>query len=601
MAFRKRPSSGPVLLLLLFIAVSPARAATIDVAAGDVTALRNAITTANGTGEDDTIVLPSGSTFSIAAPNNGVNALPVVTSKLIIQGNDAVIQRTGAGDLRLFDVAGTGDLTLDRLTVKGGQLTLATRDGGAGIRVGGAGKLTLTHATVMQNICNGPQCQGGGIFLVDPQSPLATLVDSTVSLNAADTGGGIALNDNDQTLVLTRSVVSGNSANEGGGIATNGHDTVTLTDSTISGNTASQGTSGGALGGGALDIGGGTWTITGSTFSGNSVSGNATGAQFLYGGAMGENGGATVTMTNCTIVGNTLTNAGPGELSGAGLFGEGGGVWTLRNVTVASNTITGSGGTGGGLATTRGKFNLINSIVANNTAASRPDCYALGSHPVSMVFDSFILSQGHNLLRDPTGCTGFTATTGDLTGQDPLLGSLASNSGPTQTAALLAGSPAIDAGSPAAPGSSDTACDASDQRGVTRPQGSACDIGAYEVGTTTNPGCGVPAATFVSIDCRLDALIAQLQSATDLATLQDMLVKLATQARDRKVTAEGLVATKKKTAKKRLKQAIRKMISFNFRVRSRAARQKIPEATRRALTAQSVPIQQDLQALLKSL
>ena len=95
MAFRKRPSSGPVLLLLLFIAVSPARAATIDVAAGDVTALRNAITTANGTGEDDTIVLPSGSTFSIAAPNNGVNALPVVTSKLIIQGNDAVIQRTG--------------------------------------------------------------------------------------------------------------------------------------------------------------------------------------------------------------------------------------------------------------------------------------------------------------------------------------------------------------------------------------------------------------------------------------------------------------------------------------------------------------------------
>src|SRR3970282_626777 len=54
------------------------------------------------------------------------------------------------------------------------------------------------------------------------------------------------------------------------------------------------------------------------------------------------------------------------------------------------------------------------------------------------------------------------------------LGPLANNGGPPQTHALLAGSPAIDAGSPDCPPP------ATDQRGVARPQGPACDIGAYE-------------------------------------------------------------------------------------------------------------------------
>jgi hypothetical protein len=79
-------------------------------------------------------------------------------------------------------------------------------------------------------------------------------------------------------------------------------------------------------------------------------------------------------------------------------------------------------------------------------------------------------SLGHN-LDSGTGC-GVTGA-GDLSGVNPLLGPLASNGGPTQTMALLSGSPAIDAGD-------DGACPSNDQRGVTRPQGSHCDIGAYE-------------------------------------------------------------------------------------------------------------------------
>jgi hypothetical protein len=72
---------------------------------------------------------------------------------------------------------------------------------------------------------------------------------------------------------------------------------------------------------------------------------------------------------------------------------------------------------------------------------------------------------------------------------NPLLGPLQNNGGPTQTHALLAGSPAIDAvtsGCPPPP---------TDQRGVLRPQGAACDIGAYELGA-------ISAARLVNLSTR---------------------------------------------------------------------------------------------------
>jgi hypothetical protein len=56
---------------------------------------------------------------------------------------------------------------------------------------------------------------------------------------------------------------------------------------------------------------------------------------------------------------------------------------------------------------------------------------------------------------------------------DPRLGPLADNGGPTRTHALLLGSPAVDA-------ASTPDCPTTDQRGVSRPQGAACDIGSYE-------------------------------------------------------------------------------------------------------------------------
>jgi hypothetical protein len=608
--------SGIVLALLL-AAPYAAGAANIPVGPGDTAGLAAAITAANASVEDDVIVLAAGSTYDLTFPNNGVNGLPIVSSKITIQGNSATIRRMAAAEFRLFDVDSTGDLTLDRVTVMGGKLTFTAvpppffRDGGAGIRVTGRGKLTLTNTIVTQNTCTGAVCFGGGIQVRDAESPEVRLVDSVVSENSADTGGGICLNHNDQILHLTRAVIRNNRANEGGGIGTNGHDTITITDSLIDGNSvALSPTSIGALGGGMLDIGGATWTISGTTITGNSATGtNQFPSTNIYGGGFGENGGATIMLVNSTITGNSLNNNAGGLVAGAGLFSEGGGKWTLNNVTIAGNAVNGAGGSGGGMEATRGVFTVRNSIVHGNTAAKNPDCSALGAHPVNMVFDSLVLTAGHNIVGSLQGCTGFVAATGDQIGADPLLGPLAANGGPTFTRAVMAGSPALDAGDPGAPGSG-TGCEPVDQRGVARPQGPRCDIGAVEgpggvtvTTTTTLPlaGCGPPAPTFENIDCRLDELVAATQAA-DTKKLRKRLNAAITGARKFKIKAETLAgAGKKKPAKGQLKKAIRKMVTFGQLLRSLTGKRTIDDPVRASLLDPSRPILADMKTLLRSL
>ncbi|WP_330113878.1 choice-of-anchor Q domain-containing protein [Streptomyces sp. MUM 178J] len=108
-----------------------------------------------------------------------------------------------------------------------------------------------------------------------------------------------------------------------------------------------------------------------------------------------------------------------------------------------------------------GHLVLQNSIVAGNTGAvgTSGDC--------AKAFAA-IESLGHNIDSDGS-CR--LAAEGDLPSRPALLGPLADNGGPTDTHALLPGSPALDAAAH---------CSATDQRGVSRPQGAACDIGAYE-------------------------------------------------------------------------------------------------------------------------
>jgi hypothetical protein len=611
----------PLLLrfLLVLVLATSAHAADINVSAGDAAGLVNAITTANGNGQDDVIILAAGSTYTYTAANNGSNALPVVTSKITIQGNGAFIERqAGSPEFRLIDVGDSGDLTLDRVTVRGGQVTVASApppvftDGGGGIRLYGLGKLTLTNSTVTHNRCEGAVCQGGGIMVYplganfSPTGALvgnaeATLTDSIVSENFGDSGGGIALRDSNQILTLIRTTVKDNDAGGGGGagLITNGADRVTITDSTFSANAAAD--PDGAYGGGILDNSGSTFTISGSTFNGNSASANrAGGSTVAAGGAFVETGGAIVSIVNSTFTGNTVSNPNTAFANGAALHSEGGGSWTLNNVTITGNTASGTAASGGGIDATLGDFTIRNSIISGNAAPVAADCQFAGDQL------SNVTSQGHNIIGTTAGCN-VTTTTGDQVGADPLLGNLTDHGGPTQTMALLAGSAAIDKGDPGTPGSGGTTCEAVDQRGVTRPQGTACDIGAFEAGgepttTTTIPTgvCGTRAPTYESIDCRLDALIAQLDAATNLGKVKPALLRSSMGAREKKVAAENNSSVKKQ--KKLLKKAIGKMRSYNFRIGSRNAHRQITdEALRMDLDTQGAEIIADLKTLMKSL
>ena len=239
-------------------------------------------------------------------------------------------------------------------------------------------------------------------------------------------GGGIR---NDGILTLTNITVSNNTASSGGGIVN--FSTLDMINSTVSSNEASNGS-----GGGIANDSGSVLSLSNSTVTNNTA----------HTGSGGIMNFGTLTLTNSTVSGNTAGN-------------NSGGIYTsdtlnLTNCTISNNTSPFAGGIwiSGGLAES------ANSIIANNPSGG--DC-AGGT----------ITSLGYNL--DSDGTCGLTGT-GDLTYTNPLFSPLADHGGPTLTHALLTGSPAIDH----IPLEGCTLT--TDQRGEARPQGPACDVGAYE-------------------------------------------------------------------------------------------------------------------------
>jgi hypothetical protein len=213
----------------------------------------------------------------------------------------------------------------------------------------------------------------------------------------------------------------------------------------------------------------------------DTVSENDAGAN---GGGLFYGGTGSVSLTDSTIDGNGAGSRGGGifswkpatlvnvTISGNAANGSGGGLLVRSPTTITSSTIaenvsnsdTEGSGEGGALFVEEGTAQVGKSIIARNEGpTSDPDC--LGT----------ITSQGYNLIETVSpGCDIAGSETGNITGEDPLLGPLADNGGPTRTHALLADSPAVDAVMAGCPPP------AADQRGVSRPQGAACDMGSYE-------------------------------------------------------------------------------------------------------------------------
>ncbi len=192
----------------------------------------------------------------------------------------------------------------------------------------------------------------------------------------------------------------------------------------------------------------GTFSFTGSLASGNRAEGNNP----ALGGAIWSIGQGT-TVLNSTLSGNAAVGVGGSDT-------RGGGIYYADASRIEHATITGNAAEeGAGVHAIVGSGSISASVVAGNAGPQCGDAMAT-------------VTKRHNLSSDTT-CLF------DLQGLDARLGGLADNGGPTDTHALLAGSPAID-GVPAA------FCPATDQRLAARPAG-ACDIGAFDTGFTPPP------------------------------------------------------------------------------------------------------------------
>ncbi len=289
-----------------------------------------------------------------------------------------------------------------------------------------------------------------GTYLLAPALGELT-VDTALSIVGASARTTIVSGQN-QSRVLA--VTGGNATVSG----------VTLT----AGNAASASPSGQ---GGAVFVGGGVQL----TMTNSAVTASTTGAAPNQGGGIYTDG--TVELVGSTVGGNSTSNAGGGIFSSSDF-----GILKMTASTVSGNAAT---ATGGGVYSADAALTVLRSTIAANTARGASGVFWPAATDIPDFNDTIIAGSGspacgagsipsgtYNLSTDAS-CS-FTGI-GDKQSTNPLLGPLANNGGPTNTQALSPSSPAIGAANPAL-----TSCHETDQRGVARPQGTGCDIGAYE-------------------------------------------------------------------------------------------------------------------------
>lgn len=261
-AVLRRGSLSAAAALGLCLALAPAAQAhaQILVPCGNVTALRNAINEANSTGED--ITLAPSCTYKLKDYDSPGHGLPSIKADVTINGFNTAIERDSTDSFRIFTVEPGGALTLNRITVRNGNVS----DDGGGIWNGGT--LTVQSGAITGNSA----INGGGLF--NAPNATATLSSTTVSDNRATTGdGGGILNAG--TLRLNASTVQGNrAADQGGGLGDFSPGRATLASSRVSGNSA-------------IPVSGGR------------------------GGGIWENPGSTVTLLNTGVTANTGGNCRP--------------------------------------------------------------------------------------------------------------------------------------------------------------------------------------------------------------------------------------------------------------------------------------------------
>ena len=296
----------------------------MNVPCGGQAALVAAINAANSAG-GGTLNLAKNCDYALTSvDNSGVNGLPVVTTKITVNGNQSTIDGTGV--VRIFEVDPGGNLSVRDVTLTGGSASFL--DGGIPTLIGGAianldGTVMLDHTRV---IGNAAVLAGGGIasLTLDPSSPATLTVRNSW------------VNDNQQTLPLSEDpdVLGGLG---GGGIA-NVDGTAMLDQTQVNGNTAQGGSGGGIVTGDYLGEGPGTaLTVDHSQVNGNNGP--------LAGGGRIQNLLGSATIDHSQVDGNTSLNGG--GIASGNQGGPGTAELNVRHSEVSGNTATaGPGGEG---------------------------------------------------------------------------------------------------------------------------------------------------------------------------------------------------------------------------------------------------------------
>ncbi len=366
--------------------------------------------------------------------DNNDSQKPVITNLATVTGNTTNSYHV---------VIGASRATLDGFTITAGK---TVGNSFPQITSCGAGMYNISGSSpTLANITfSGNSATNGGGMCNKQSSP--TLTNIIFSGNSAGEYGGGMFNYNFSNPAVMNVIFSGNLASYGGGMFNGTDSNPTLTDVTFSGNSAYNN-------GGGMHNWSVSPTLTNITFSSNSAA---------AGGGMYNESASSPTLTNVTFSGNSATD----------YAGNGGGMLNrssnpiLTNITFSGNS-AGTYGSGGGVYNFYSSPEISNTLFWGNMAPNGAQISNYDGNSAPIVSDSIV--QG--------GCPAGNTCSNIITG-DPKLGTFGNYGGFTQVIPLLAGSSAIDAGD-------DTVCPDTDQRGLTRPQGTHCDIGAYEYGEQT--------------------------------------------------------------------------------------------------------------------
>ena len=404
----------------------------------DIQSLVDAINNANADPVLTTIELNPGCTYVIDERYGDYNGLPEIISELVIVGNGATITRPSLLDqpirYRIFKVESSGSLSLSGFNISGGTVIgshIVNVESNYGGAILNKGELTIQDMVFEENIA-----VSGGALAIYAQGTF-NIDNSVFRNNEARQNGGAIFNNGTGTAQINTVLFENNQAtgqymvpsSGRGGAIYNISDDMVITDSKFIGNES-------LFYGGVFVNSSNTLEINRSIISGNSAQN--------WDSVLFNSSGQTI-ISNSTISGNNS-----GSLYNAIRNGSG-------SISIAYSTITENSGDSPAIVSSNDNITIENSIIVNNPGG---DCDSALS----------ITALGNNIDSDGS-CSGFITT-------DPQLGPLADNGGGTQTHALDPNSPAINLAS--------GGCPAADQRGVARPYGNACDVGAYESETGTS-------------------------------------------------------------------------------------------------------------------